>query len=85
MGESRWQRRERKLVAQRKAMKASGMSLKKVLLPLLEKRALEARKAAKENEKEVEETDRTSQTERAKLEKRRPLRRLSSLHLPACA
>jgi len=44
--EGRWERRARKLEKRRKAMKASGMALKRVLLPLIEKRAEEARHAA---------------------------------------
>lgn len=65
MGTDRWERRERKLLGRRRAMKASGMGLKKVLLPLLEKRA-------KEREKE---------RERATQKKHRPQRHLWGFQL----
>ncbi len=42
----RWERRERKLKKQREGMKVTGMGLKKVLLPLLEKKARQAERAA---------------------------------------
>jgi hypothetical protein len=42
----RWERRERKLKRRREGMKVSGVGLKKVLLPLLEKRAKQAERPA---------------------------------------
>ncbi|TAK30657.1 MAG: hypothetical protein EPO21_19120 [Chloroflexota bacterium] len=46
--EYRWQRRERKLDAKRKAMRITGAGLKKVILPLLLKKAERAERAANE-------------------------------------
>ncbi len=40
-----WERRDRKLQRRREGMRVSGLALKKVLLPLLEKRAREAERA----------------------------------------
>ncbi len=42
----RWERRERKLRKRREDMKVSGIGLKKVLLPLLEKKARNAERAS---------------------------------------
>jgi len=46
MGLDRWERRERKLAARRRAMKVSGQGLKKVLLPLLAKKAKAGERAS---------------------------------------
>ncbi len=39
----RWERRERKLTRRREAMKVSGLGLKKVVLPLLQRKAAAAK------------------------------------------
>ena len=44
---SRWERRERKLRKRRDEMRVSGAGLKKILLPLIQKRAEEAEKRTK--------------------------------------
>ncbi len=42
----RWERRERKLKRRRQGMKVSGQGLKKVLLPIIARKAEEAKRAA---------------------------------------
>ncbi len=43
----RWERRARKIAKRREGMQVTGAGLKKVLLPLLRKRAEDSEKAAK--------------------------------------
>jgi hypothetical protein len=45
---ARWERRERKLRARREALHSSGLSIKKVLLPVIQRKAEAAERAARE-------------------------------------
>lgn len=52
----RWERRERKLKKRREAMQVHGQGLKKVLLPLIARKAEEAKRAAQEKDRPLPDT-----------------------------
>jgi hypothetical protein len=47
----KWQRREHKLKKRREAMRVHGQGLKKVLLPLIARKAEEAKRAAQKEDR----------------------------------
>lgn len=49
--EQRWLRRERKLRKRREGMRVSGQGLKKVLLPVIARKAEEAKRAAQSKDR----------------------------------